>query len=350
MDVAKLEAFMGQAVGDLGAAISGLMVYLGDQLGLYKAMAGAGALTPEELAEKTGTDARYVREWLHNQAAGGYVRYDVSSRRFELPEEQALALADDESPVFLPGGFVGIASAWVDAEKFADAFRTGQGVGWHEHDPRLFKGTERFFRPGYKAHLVSEWIPALEGVEAKLRVGATVADVGCGHGASTILMAQAYPKSRFIGYDYHEASIDTARKAAADAGVSDTVRFEVATAKDFPDESYDLVAFFDCLHDMGDPGGAAAHTREVLADDGTVMLVEPFANDTPEDNHNPVGRAFYGFSTVICTMASKAQEVGLALGAQAGEARLGEIFNEAGFSRFRRATETPFNLVLEAKP
>jgi SAM-dependent methyltransferase len=350
MDEAKLEAFMGQAVGDLGAAISGLMVYLGDQLGLYKAMAGAGPLTPEELAETTGTDARYVREWLHNQAAGGYVTYDVGSRRFELPEEQALALAVDDSPVFLPGGFVGIASAWVDAEKFADAFRTGKGVGWHEHDPRLFKGTERFFRPGYKAHLVSEWIPSLEGVEEKLRAGATVADVGCGHGASTILMAQAYPKSRFIGYDYHEASIDTARKAAADAGVVDRVRFEVATAKDFPGESYDLVAFFDCLHDMGDPGGAAEHTREVLADDGTVMLVEPFANDTPEDNHNPVGRAFYGFSTVICTMASKAQEVGLALGAQAGEARLGEIFNKAGFSRFRRATETPFNLVLEAKP
>jgi SAM-dependent methyltransferase len=350
MDEAKLEQFMGQAVGDLGAAISGLMVYIGDQLGLYRAMAGAGAMTPRQLAEATGTDARYVAEWLNNQAAGGYVTYDPASRAYELPEEQALALADEDSPVFLPGGFVGIASAWADSERFVDAFRTGNGVGWHEHDPRLFRGTERFFRPGYKAHLVPEWIPALEGVQDKLEKGGKVADVGCGHGASTVLMAQAFPNSSFTGFDYHEPSIEAARQRAAAAGVGDRTNFEVARAKDFPGSGYDMVAFFDCLHDMGDPVGAAAHTREALADDGTVMLVEPFAGDRPEDNHTPVGRAFYGFSTVICTMASKAQEVGVALGAQAGEAQLREIFEQAGFSRFRRATETPFNLILEAKP
>jgi SAM-dependent methyltransferase len=350
MDEAKLEQFMGQAVTDLGAAISGLMVYLGDQLGLYKAMAGAGPVTPADIAARTSTDERYVREWLNNQAAGGYVTYDAASGRYELPEEQSLALADEDSPVFLPGGYVGIASAWADSEKFADAFRTGKGVGWHEHDPRLFRGTERFFRPGYRAHLVSEWIPALEGVEEKLRRGAKVADVGCGHGASTVLLAQAYPKSEFVGFDYHDRSIEIARKAAADAGVGDRCTFQVATAKDFPGTDYDVVAFFDCLRDMGDPDGAAAHTLRALRPDGTVLLVEPFANDSVEGNLNPVGRAFYGFSTVICTMASKSQEVGLALGAQAGEARLGEIFRDAGYSTFRRATETPFNLILEAKP
>ena len=348
MDEAKLEQFMGQAVGDLGAAISGLMVYLGDLLGLYKAMAGAGPLTAADVAERTGTDERYVREWMSNQAAGGYLVYDATSDRFELPEEQALALAVDDSPVFLPGGYSGIAAAWAGSDKFEEAFRTGKGVGWHEQDRRLFKGTERFFRPGYKAHLISEWIPALEGIEAKLRSGAKVADVGCGHGASTILMAEAYPEAEFVGFDYHDASIDAARKAAAEAGVSDRVRFDVATAKDFTG-SYDLVCYFDCLHDMGDPIGAVDHVKEALEPDGVVMLVEPFANDRLEDNLNPIGRAFYGFSTVICTMASKAQEVGLALGAQAGEARWREIFTNAGFSSFRRATETPFNLVLEAR-
>lgn len=350
IDEAKLHEFMGKAVDDLGAAISGLMVYLGDQLGLYKAMAGAGPVTAADIAKRTGTDERYVQEWLNNQAAGGYVTYDASSQRYELPAEQAMALADDESPVFLPGGFQGIASAWVDADKFADAFRTGTGVGWHEHDPRLFKGTERFFRPGYKAHLVSEWIPALDGVKEKLEAGGKVADVGCGHGASTILMAQVFPRSTFVGFDFHQPSIDAARKAAAEAGVADRVTFELATAKTIPNQRWDLVTFFDCLHDMGDPAGAAAHTRGVLADDGTVMLVEPFANDQVENNFNPIGRAFYGFSTVICTPASKAQEVGLALGAQAGEARMAQIFREAGFSRFRRATETPFNLIFEARP
>jgi SAM-dependent methyltransferase len=349
VDGAKLEAFMGQALGDLGAAISGLMVYLGDQLGLYKAMAGAGPVTPSALAAKTATDERYVREWLNNQAAGGYVAYDAASRTYELLPEQALALADEDSPAFLPGGFTGIVAAYVDADTFVDAFRTGRGVPWHEHDGRLFLGTERLFRPGYKGSLVSEWIPKLDGVEDRLRSGAVAADIGCGHGASTILLAQAYPNSRFVGYDYHAASIETARQRAAEAGVADRARFEVASAKDYPQDGYDLVTFFDCLHDMGDPVGAAVHARRALADNGTVMLIEPFAGDRPEDNHNPVGRAFYGFSTVVCTMASRAQEVGLALGAQAGEARLREIFEQAGFGSFRRATETPMNIVFEAK-
>ena len=349
VDGAKLEAFVGQALGDIGAAISGLMVYLGDQLGLYKAMADSGPLTPAALAAKTGTDERYVHEWLDNQAAGGYVTYDATLRTYELPPEQALALADEDSPAFLPGGFTGIVAAYIDADTFVDAFRTGRGVGWHEHDGRLFLGTERLFRPGYKGYLVSEWIPGLDGVDDRLRAGASAADVGCGHGASTILMAQAYPSSRFVGYDYHDASIVTARRRASEAGVGDRVHFEVASAKDYPQDGYDLITFFDCLHDMGDPVGAAVHARRALADGGTVMLVEPFAGDHPEDNHNPVGRAFYGFSTVICTMASRAQEVGLALGAQAGEARMREIFEQAGFSTFRRATETPMNIVFEAK-
>ena len=350
IDETKLEQFMGQAVGDLGAAISGLMVYMGDELGLYKAMAGAGGLTAAQLAGATGTDERYVREWLGNQAAGGYVTYDAAMGTYTLPDEQAMALADDDSPVFLPGGFAGIVSAYVDCDRFVDAFRTGDGVGWHEHDSRLFRGTERFFRPGYRANLVAAWIPALDGVETKLQLGAAVADVGCGHGASTILLAQAYPKSRFTGFDFHDQSIEAARKRAADAGVGDRVTFEVASAKDFPGTGYDLITYFDCLHDMGDPEGAIAHARTALADDGTIMLVEPYAGDATEDNLNPVGRAFYGFSTVICTMASKAQEVGLALGAQAGEQRWRDLFATNGFTRFRRATETPFNLVLEARP
>jgi SAM-dependent methyltransferase len=349
VDEAKLDAFMGRALGDLGAAISGLMVYLGDQLGLYKAMAGAGPLTAADLARRSGTDERYVREWLDNQAAGGYVAYDPVARTYELPPEQELALADEDSPAFLPGGFTGVLAAYADADLFVDAFRSGRGVGWHEHDQRLFAGTERLFRAGYRGALVSDWIPKLDGVDARLREGASVADVGCGHGASTIVMAQAYPSSRFVGFDYHAPSIDVARRRASGAGVSERVRFEVASAKDYPQDGYDLLTFFDCLHDMGDPVGAAVHARRALADDGVVMLVEPFAGDRPEDNHTPVGRAFYGFSTVICTMASRAQEVGLALGAQAGEARLREIFEQAGFGSFRRATETPLNIVFEAR-
>jgi SAM-dependent methyltransferase len=349
VDEAKLETFTAHALADLGAAISGLMVYLGDRLGLYKAMAGAGPIAPAALAAMTGTDARYVREWLDNQAAGGYVDYDARSHTYELPPEQELALADEESAVFLAGGFSAVVAAYVDADRFVDAFRTGRGVGWHERDGRLFAGIERALRPGYKHRLVADWIPALGGVDARLRKGARVADVGCGHGASTILMAQAYPSSRFVGYDSHQASIETSRKRASDAGVAERARFEVASAKDYPQDGLDLITFFHCLHDLGDPVGAAVHARRALADGGAVMLVEPFAGDDPEDNHTTVGRAFYGFSTVICTMASRAQEVGLALGAQAGEARLREVFEQAGFCSFRRATETPLEIVFVAR-
>jgi SAM-dependent methyltransferase len=294
-----------------------------------------------------------VREWLCSQAAGGYVEFDPQTERYSLSEEQSLALADENSPAFLPGAFQ-LASAAIKAEpKIAEAFRTGAGVGWHEHDPELFCGTERFFRPGYAANLVGAWIPALDGVEEKLKRGALVADVGCGHGASTALMAKAYPNSRFIGFDYHEPSIRRAREAAKEAGVEDRVSFEVAKAKEYPvalGKNYDFVAFFDCLHDMGDPVGAAAHVLETLDADGTWMIVEPMAGDKVEQNLNPVGRVFYSASTLICTPASLSQEVGLALGAQAGEARLREVVTKGGFTRFRRAAETPFNIVLEARP
>jgi SAM-dependent methyltransferase len=349
LDLAEPDAFVDQAMSDMGAAISGLMVCLGDELGLYRAMVGAGPLSPEDLAQRTGTDTRYVGEWLNNQAAGGYVSYDPATTRYELPEAQAMALADEDSPNFLAGGFATIGSAWADWAKLTDAFRTGAGVGWHEHDDRLYRGMERFFRPRYRAHLAVDWIPALDGVEDKLHHGARVADVGCGHGASTILMAQAFPRVQLVGYDTHEPSIDVARKRAADAGVADRVRFEAVAAKDYPG-SYDLITFFNCLHDMGDPVGAAAHARAALTNDGTVMLVEPFANDRLEDNLNPIGRVFYGLSTVISTASSKAQQAGLTLGAQAGEERLGAVFHDAGFTRFRRAAETPLSLVFEARP
>ncbi|MGA8726603.1 MAG: class I SAM-dependent methyltransferase [Acidimicrobiales bacterium] len=334
----------------MSAAISVALMAIGDKLGLYKAMAGSGPLTPAQIAERTGTHERYVREWLNNQVAGGYIIYDPTGPTYELGDEQAFALADEDSPVFLGGAFDVLGACWAAEEQIAEAFRTGGGMGWHEHHPRLFGGTERFFRPGYRANLTSSWIPALDGVEAKLQSGAKVADVGCGHGASTVILAAAYPRSTFLGSDYHEPSIEAARGRAAEAGVGDRVNFEVATAKDHSGEDLDLVCYFDCLHDMGDPVGAARHARETLKSDGTVMLVEPFANDNVEDNVNPVGRMFYGASTFLCTRASLSQEVGLALGAQAGEARLKEVFSEAGFSSFRRATETPFNLVLEAKP
>jgi SAM-dependent methyltransferase len=350
IDEAKLEAFMGQAVTDMGAVISAPLMVIGEKLGLYRAMAGAGPLTSTELAELSGVAERSVREWLRNQAAGGYVTYDADSDRYTLPDEHALALADEESPFYILGVYDSIASLYADEDKILEAFRTGSGMGWHEHDHRLFRGTERFFRPGYKANLVAEWIPALDGVEEKLRRGAKVADVGCGHGASTVIMAEAFPNSQFYGFDYHDASIDRAREAASEAGVSDRVQFATASAKDYPGDGYDLVCVFDCLHDMGDPVGASAHVRETLADDGTWMIVEPFAGDSVQENLNPVGRVFYGASTVICTPASLAQEVGLALGAQAGQARLTEVLEEGGFTRVRRATETPFNLVLEARP
>jgi SAM-dependent methyltransferase len=350
VDPTRLEAFMGQAVTDMGAVISAPLMVIGERLGLYRAMAGAGPLTSEQLAERAGVAERSVREWLRNQAAGGYVEYDAGADAYELSPEQAAALADEESPFYLLGAYELIASLYADEKEITAHFRDGDGMGWHEHDPRLFRGTERFFRPGYLGHLVSEWIPALDGVEEKLEAGAKVADVGCGHGASTILMAEAFPSSVFIGFDYHEASIERARDAAMAAGVADRAGFEVATAKRFPGDGYDLVAVFDCLHDMGDPVGAAAHIHQALAPDGTWMVVEPFAGDSVEENLNPVGRVFYGASTMICTPASLDQEVGLALGAQAGEQRLAEVIEEGGFSEVRRATETPFNLILEARP
>jgi SAM-dependent methyltransferase len=350
IDEAKLEAFMGQAVTDMGAIISAPLFLIGDKLGLYKAMAGAGPLTSQEVADRAGVAERSVREWLRNQAAGGYVTYDADTDRYTLPDEHALALADEESPFYILGVYDSIASLFADEDQIREAFRTGGGMGWHEHDHRLFRGTERFFRPGYRAHLVSEWIPSLDSVQEKLERGAKVADVGCGHGASTVIMAEAFPNSQFVGFDYHDASIERARQAASEAGVQDRVSFEVAAAKDYPGSDYDLVCVFDCLHDMGDPVGASKHVLETLEADGTWMIVEPFANDSVQENLNPVGRVFYGASTVICTPASLAQEVGLALGAQAGEAQLSEVLRQGGFTRVRRATETPFNLILEARP
>jgi len=347
---AKLHEFVMRGVTEMGAALNAALIVVGDKLGLYKAMAGAGPLTSAALAAKTGTTERYVREWLAAQAAGGFVTYDPGAGTYTLPPEQAMALADENSPVFLPGAFYLVAACLKDEEKITEAFRTGKGVGWHEHHPCLFVGTERFFRPNYRANLVSQWIPALADVDAKLKAGARVADVGCGLGTSTILMAQAYPKSTFAGFDYHPESIALAREAAAEAGVSDRVKFEVARAKDYAGKGYELVTFFDCLHDMGDPTGAAKHVLETLAPNGTWMIVEPFANDKLEDNFNPIGRAFYSASTMLCTPASLAQEVGLALGAQAGEGRLANVLHSAGFTRVRRAAETPFNIVLEARP
>jgi SAM-dependent methyltransferase len=348
---AEVQEFVMKAFGDIGGALTTALVVIGDRLGLYKALAAWGPATPAELAGRTETAERYVREWCAAQAASGYLTYDGPSGRYTLPEAQAAALTDDESPACVLGGFQGMAAATRIVPKMVEAFRTGKGVGWHEHDPNLFEGTERFFRPGYNAHLVSEWIPALDGVEAKLQAGATVADVGCGHGASTLIMAKAFPRSKFVGFDYHPPSIESARRRASDAGVSDRVRFEVASAKGYPSrQAYDLVACFDCLHDMGDPVGAAAHVRETLKPDGTWLLVEPFANDRVEDNLNPLGRVFYSVSTLVCTPASLSQEVGLGLGAQAGQARLTDVLEKAGFTRIRLATQTPFNLVLEARP
>jgi SAM-dependent methyltransferase len=350
IDEAKLEAFVGRAVVDMGAAISGLLLHIGDRLGLYQAMAGAGPITSATLAQRTGTTERYVRGWLGNQAAGGYVVYNPAEGTYELPAEQAMVVANEDSPVFLGGAFEAIASCYADHDVFVDAFRTGAGVGWHEHDDRLFSGVVRLFRPGYAAHLVDEWLPALDGVVEKLRAGASVADVGCGLGASTVIMAQAFERSTFVGFDIHEPSIQAARNAAAQAGVTQRARFEVATAKDFPGTGYDLVCLFDALHDMGDPVGAARRIRQALAPDGALLLVEPNAGDALEQNLNPVGRAFYGLSTVICTPGSLAQEVGLGLGGQAGERQLAIVLHKAGFSHVRRATETPFNIILEARP
>jgi len=349
IDETKLGEFMNRFVADIGAVLHAPLVVLGEKLGLYRALA-KGPRNAAELAQDTGTTERYVAEWLAANAASGYVRYDASTRRYSMSEEQAFALADPESPAYIPGAFLIATAMFADEPKVTDVFRTGKGLGWHEHDTCLFEGTEKFFRSSYVGNLVSSWLPALEGAQAKLENGASVADVGCGHGASTILMALSFPRSKFRGFDYHPASIERARRAAAAAGVGDRISFEVAPAKEYPGRDYDLVTFFDCLHDMGDPVGAARHVRSTLAPDGTWMIVEPFANDTVEKNLNPIGRIYYSASTMICTPASKSQEVGLALGAQAGEARLRGVTEEAGFKKFRRASETPFNLVLEARP
>ncbi len=349
MNEDKLMGLVHQAVGDFGSILTGALVVLGDRLDLYRHLAAAGRpLTSAELASAAGCAERYVREWLNGQAASGYVTY--ADGRYALDEEQATAFADESSPACVIGGFQAMLAATRAIDRLTVAFRTGAGLGWHEHHDDLFRGTERFFRPGYAANLTTSWIPALEDVEDKLRRGAKVADVGCGHGASTIIMARAFPASTFAGFDYHAPSIDAARKAAAEAGVDDRVSFEVAPAAEYPGTGYDLVGFFDCLHDMGDPAGAARHVLTSLASDGTWLIVEPFANDDTAGNLNPVGRVFYSVSTLVCTPASLSQEVGTALGAQAGETRLRDVVTAAGFTRFRRAAETPFNLVLEARP
>jgi SAM-dependent methyltransferase len=350
LDEERIGAFAGRIVEELGATLNSALVVIGDELGLYGALAAADSLRPGELAERTDTSERYVREWLNAQAAGGFVEYDAEGERYSLPPEHAAVLVDEDSPFFMAGAFQLMTASVRDEPRIREAFRSGAGVGWHEHNSGVHEGCERFFRPGYVANLVPSWIPALDGVDAKLRVGATVADVGCGHGASTLVMADAYPKSRFFGFDYHDASIERARRQAEAAGVWDRVRFEVVPAAAYPGAGYDLVTTFDCLHDMGDPVGASRHVLESLADDGTWLIVEPYAGDRVEDNLNPVGRLYYGASTLLCTPASLSQEVGLALGAQAGESRLRDVVESAGFTRFRRAAETPFNLVLEARP
>ena len=350
LDQKKIEQFLHKFVNDLGAGLGGALALVGEKLGLYTAMSGAGPLTASELAARTSTDERYIREWLSAQAAGGYVEYDARTDRFFLPNEHALLLANEDGPAYIPGAYHMLASVYRDEHKISEAFRSGDGVGWHEHHASLFEGTEKFFRPTYLHNLIDAWIPALDGVEQKLKQGAGVADIGCGHGASTILMAQAYPESSFYGFDYHQASIERARQRAEKAGVQNRVKFEVATAKDFDHRQYDLVCFFDCLHDMGDPAGAMEHVRETLDEDGTVLIVEPYANETLAENLNPVGRVFYAASTMVCTPASRAQEVGAALGAQAPESKLREVVTAGGFTRFRRAAETPFNRVYEARP
>jgi 2-polyprenyl-3-methyl-5-hydroxy-6-metoxy-1,4-benzoquinol methylase len=350
VDGDKLMQFVFRAVDEVGATLNAALVVMGDRLGLYRALAGSGGLSPAQLAERTGATERYVREWLNAQAAGGYVNYDPDSGRYTLPPEQTVALTDPDSPAYLPGFFEIALGSVLDSPKIVAAARTGDGVGWHEHVHEVHEGCERFFRPSYNAHLIGEWLPALDGVVSKLESGALVADVGCGHGASTILMAQAFPHSRFVGSDYHDGSIETARQRAQEVGVSDRIRFQTEPAAAYSGTDYDLVTMFDCLHDMGDPVGAARHIRGTLKPDGTWMIVEPRAGDRVEDNLNPVGRAYYAFSTLLCTPASLSQDVGLALGAQAGEARIRDVVETGGFTRFRRVAETPFNMVFEASP
>ena len=347
MDEAKLNDFMGKLVSDMGGAAMLANMILGEELGLYRAMADSQPVTPEALASKTGCNARLLREWLSAHAASGYMEH--IDGKFRLPEEQAMALAIEDSPVYVAGGAVVVAALFHDKDKLVTAMRGNGALSWGDHHPCMFSGTERFFRPGYRAHLVAEWLPALDGVVDKLEAGAKVADVGCGHGASTVIMAQAYPASRFVGFDFHAPSITTATQRAEEGGVADRASFVQGTAKDYPGNDYDLICYFDCLHDMGDPVGAARHAYQSLKPDGTVLLVEPYANDTLDENMNPVGRLFYAASTFICTPNSLSQEVGLGLGAQAGEKRLRDVFTEAGFTQFRRAAETPFNLILEAR-
>jgi len=350
VDMDKLMSFVFRAVDEVGATLNTALVVMGDKLGLYKALSESGPLTSSELAAKTGTSERYIREWLNQQAAGGYVEYQPDEGRYSLLPEQAIALTDESSPAYLPGFFQIALGSVLDSPRISEAARSGAGTGWDDHVHDVHEGCERFFRPGYNAHLVAEWLPALDGVVGKLERGAKVADVGCGHGASTILMATAFSSSTFVGFDYHEGSIETARTRASEAVVTDRVTFEVEPASSYAGSNYDLVTMFDCLHDMGDPAGAARHVRESLSEDGTWMIVEPAAGDRVEQNLNPVGRAYYGFSTLLCTPSSLSQPVALALGAQAGEARIRDIVMSAGFSRFRRVADTPFNMVFEARP
>jgi SAM-dependent methyltransferase len=346
----EVEAFVGQVVTDLSAAVSGVLVNVGRKLGLYQAMAKIGACTSMALAEATGIRERYVREWLANQAAGGYVKYDPAKQTYTLPAAQALVLANEQSPIFMASAFEVAASFWLDEDQIVETFRSGEGLGWHAHHHRLFCGTESFFRTGYRAHLVAEWLPALDGVVERLTRGGKVADIGCGHGASTILMAQAFPKSNFVGLDYHDASIATARERASEQGVTGNVAFEVKSASAFEGSGFDLVCFMDSLHDLGDPVGALANCHRALKRDGKVLLVEPYAGDRLEENLNPIGRMFYAASAMACTPNSLSQEVGLGLGAQAGEERLRKVAQDAGFSKLRRAAQTPVNLILELTP
>jgi SAM-dependent methyltransferase len=350
VDPDKLHEFVFKAVEEVGATLNAALVVMGDRLGLYRAMASGEPLTPAEVSRRTEISERYAREWLNAQAAGGIVEYDPQTGRYTLPPEQAVALTDDQSPAYLPGFFQIAVGSVLDSPHITEVAKSGAGYGWGEHNHDVLDGCERFFRPGYNANLTTSWLPALDGIVEKLEEGASVADIGCGHGSSTILMAKSYPNSTFVGSDYHDGSIATARRRAEEAGVADRVRFEVAPAAQHPGSGYDLVTMFDCLHDMGDPVGAARHVRGLLDEDGTWMIVEPFAGDRVEDNLNPVGRAYYSFSTLLCTPASLSQEVGLALGAQAGEARIRDVVESGGLTRFRRAAETPFNIVYEAKP
>ena len=348
VDTDRLNAFLGRFVSDLGATVAAGGVVVGHRLGLYRALAD-GPADPDELAGRTGTHPRYVAEWLRGQAAGGYVEYDAASDTYSMTEEKAFALTDPDGPLFLPGAFELALGSLAAVPRMEQAYKTGQGVGWHEHDSQVFTGCEKFFRPGYLAHLVAEWIPALDGAQVKLEQGARVADIGCGHGASTVLMAEAFPSSRFVGSDYHDGSIAQAGKRAAEAGVTDRVSFEVAGAQSFAGTGYDLVTSFDCLHDMGDPLGAAQHVRDSLAADGAWLIVEPAAADSVAENLNPVGRVYYNFSTFLCVPNALSQSGGYALGAQAGEKAIRQVCTDAGFTRFRRVAETPFNQVYEAR-